>query len=233
MKKINYKRLITSLVAIFLVVAFLLPVALTTTVQAAGSSFMGSYERDALEQADYDSLRKQLEMEQEISIWASEVTDWVRESKRDKKMQEFVQANVKEDLKPLHKFDIMKINREDFVLNDTIRYSHNLMANYITSGMKEVALKLYPDLDAIGIPSTIFRNGLLSHEKRTTINNIDYLKIFDGINATIADLKVGTIRGAELYGLVLENVLNNLKSKSQSSTTKSRYSPMYGKNKMK
>ena len=109
----------------------------------------------------------------------------------------------------------MKMNREDFVLNDTTRYSHNLMANYITSGMKEAALKLYPDLDAIGIPSTIFRNGLLSHEKRTTINNIDYLKIFDGVNATIADLKVGTIRGAELYGLVLENVLNNLKSKTR------------------
>lgn len=136
-------------------------------------------------------------------------------ARKDKKMQEFVNVNIKEDLKPLHKFDITKINRDDYVLNDSIRYSHNLMANYITSGMKEAALKYYPELDAIGIPTTIFRNGILSNDKRTTINNVDYLKIFDGVNATIADLKVGTISGLELYGLVLENVLNNLKSKTR------------------
>lgn len=136
-------------------------------------------------------------------------------ARKDKKMQEFVQVNIKEDLKPLHQFNIYNINREEFVLTDSIRYSNNVMANYITSGIKEAASKQFEDLDAVGIPSTIFRNGILSYEKRTTLNNIDYLKIFDGVNATQANLKVGTILGVELYGLVLENVLNNLKSRTR------------------
>ena len=136
-------------------------------------------------------------------------------ARKDKKMQEFVNVNVKKDLEPLHKFDITKINRDEYVLTDSIRYSNNVMSNYITSGMKEAAKKIYPDLDLVGIPSTIYRNGILSHEKRTTINNIDYMKIFDGVNATIADLKIGSVKGAELYGLILENVLNNLKSKTR------------------
>lgn len=136
-------------------------------------------------------------------------------ARKDKGIQLFVNANVRKDLEPYCRFDITKVNREELVLTNSIRYSNNIMANYITSALRDEARKVYRDLDVVGVPSTIFRNGLLSHEKRTTINNIDYLKIFDGVNAELAELRIGTVTGKELYDLVLENVLNNLKSKTR------------------
>ena len=64
MKKQGFRKLITSFMLLFLFVSFLIPTMFTTTAHAAGSNIMGSYERDDLEQADYDSLKTQLLVEQ-------------------------------------------------------------------------------------------------------------------------------------------------------------------------
>lgn len=47
------------------------------------------------------------------------------------------------------------------------------------------------------------------------MNNMDFLKIFDGVNEDRAKLKYGTVSGKQLYDLILENVLNNLKSRTR------------------
>lgn len=136
-------------------------------------------------------------------------------ARKDRKMQEFINTCIKDDLVPLVKYENPGATPEELVLNDSIRYANSVMINYITSGLKSAAKDLYPDVDLVGIPSTIFRNGLKSNEKRSTLNNIDFLKIFDGVNDNLAPLKIGTVTGKQLYDLILENVLNNLKSRTR------------------
>ena len=79
------------------------------------------------------------------------------------------------------------------LMEQTEFYNNNLLANYFTTSMKSVALKYYPDLDLLALPSTIVRNGLKSNEKRTTLNNMDFMKIFDGVNENQTELKIGSI----------------------------------------
>lgn len=136
-------------------------------------------------------------------------------ARKDQKIQEVVNVNLRKDLVPLVKFEHPNATPEELVLNDSIRFSNNLLANYYTSSMKEEAKKYYPDLDLLALPSTIVRNGLKSNVKRTTLNNMDFLKIFNGVDEKRSKLKVGTITGKQLYDLIFENVLNNLKSRTR------------------
>lgn len=136
-------------------------------------------------------------------------------ARKDQKIQATVNINVKEDLIPLVKYEHPGATPEELVLDDSIRYSNNLLANYFTSAIKTVAKDYFQDLDLVALPSTIIRNGLKSNEKRTTMNNMDFMKIFDGVNEDRAKLKIGKISGKQLYDLILENVLNNLKSRTR------------------
>ena len=136
-------------------------------------------------------------------------------ARKDQKLQETVNINIKKDLIPLVKYEHPGATPEELVLDDSIRYSNSLLANYFTSSMKTVAQKYFTDLDLVALPSTIVRNGLKSNEKRTTMNNMDFLKIFDGVNEDRAKLKYGFVTGKQLYDLILENVLNNLKSRTR------------------
>jgi len=136
-------------------------------------------------------------------------------ARKDQKLQEFVSVNIKKDLDPLVTFVHPEATPEELVLDDSIRYSNNLLANYFTTSMKSMALKYYPDLDLLALPSTIVRSGLKSNEKRTTLNNMDFMKIFDGVNENQTELKIGSVKGSLLYEMILENVLNNLKSRTR------------------
>jgi len=136
-------------------------------------------------------------------------------ARKDQKIQATVNINIKDDLVPLVKYEHPGATPEELVLDDSIRYSNSLLANYFTSALKVVAQDYFHDLDFVALPSTIIRNGLKSNEKRTTMNNMDFLKIFDGVNEDRAKLKYGTITGKQLYDLILENVLNNLKSRTR------------------
>lgn len=136
-------------------------------------------------------------------------------ARKDKKLQEFLSVNIGKDLIPIVKFRNDAGAPEEMVLDDSIRYSNNIMANYVTSAIKRPLREIYPEIDAVGIPSSAFRNGLKSNERRHTLNNLDLLKMFDGISENLSQVKIGKIKGQELYDLILENVENNLKSRTR------------------
>lgn len=140
---------------------------------------------------------------------------YIKAARNDVELNNFVVQNLKKDLVPLVNFNDKKLKKHKIVLDDTIRYSNNIIANYVSSGIKEAAKLKVPQLNAIGIPSTIFRNGLKSNEDRTTFNNIDLIKMFDGVSEHLSEVKVGNITGEELIALVLENTKNNLQDKTR------------------
>lgn len=151
----------------------------------------------------------------EIKSRKYETEKYDKIARKDKKLQGFLNVNVEKDLKPLVYFKDDSGNPEELVLDDSIRYSNNVLANYITSAIKRAIRLDYPDIDAVGIPSTIFRNGLKSNEKRSTFNNLDLMKMFDGVSENLSNVRIGRVNGEELFSLVLENTLNNLKSKTR------------------
>lgn len=152
---------------------------------------------------------------EEIRAKKIETEKYESRARKDARLQEFVNVNIKEDLVPLVYFKDYSGNTEELLLDDSIRYSNNVLANYITSAIKRAVRRKYPEIDAVGIPSTIFRNGLKSNEKRSTFNNMDLMKMFDGVSENLSMVRVGRINGKELFDLVLENVQNNLKSRTR------------------
>ena len=147
-----------------------------------------------------------------------DITKYEPIARKDAKIQEFVNENLREDLVPLVYFKNENLKNSELVLDDSIRYANNVIANYTTSAIKSALKeKGYGDVDAVGIPGSIFRNGLKSHERRSTLNNIDLLKMFDGVNEDLSGVQIGKITGQELLDLIIENVLNNLKSRTRNS----------------
>ncbi len=151
----------------------------------------------------------------EIKSRKYETDKYDKVARKDSNLQGFLNVNVKKDLEPLVYFKDETRQAEELLLDDSIRYSNNVLANYVTSAIKRSARIDYPDIDAVGIPSTIFRNGLKSNERRSTFNNLDLMKMFDGVSENLSKVRVGKINGEELHALVLENTLNNLKSKTR------------------
>lgn len=86
MKKHTFTKLITSFMVFFLAFAFLIPSMITTTASAAGSNIMGSYERDDLEETDYDYLKTQLLIDQELTRWAEEERKKADEEKQNEEI---------------------------------------------------------------------------------------------------------------------------------------------------
>lgn len=154
----------------------------------------------------------------EIRARKFDITKYEPIARKDTKIQEFVNENLKEDLTPLVYFKNENLKNSELVLDDSIRYANNVIANYTTSAIKgALAEKGYPEVDAVGIPGSIFRNGLKSHERRSTLDNIDLLKMFDGVNEDLSGVQIGKITGQELTDLIIENVSNNLISRTRNS----------------
>lgn len=133
----------------------------------------------------------------------------------DREIEPFVQKALREDLIPLVEYTKESGKTEEMLYDNTIRYKNNVLANFITSGIKKAIEDIYPEVDSVGIPSTIIRNGLKSHDRRTTFNNIDLLDMFKGADQNVACLKIGTLTGEEIVKFIAENVRNNLKSKTR------------------
>ena len=133
----------------------------------------------------------------------------------DRDIEPFVQKTLKEDLVPLVKYTPQSGRTEEMLYDNSIRYKNSVLANYITSGIKEAINEIYQEIDCVGLPSTIIRNGLKSHDRRTTFNNIDLLDMFKGADQSVSGLRIGTMSGDELVKFVAENVRNNLKSKTR------------------
>lgn len=89
-----------------------------------------------------------------------------------------------------------------------IRYKNSYLMNYLTSAVKRAVRKnCDPDIFTVALQSSIVCGGL-----KDNANNLEVMKVFDGVSEDLSNLKMGEVKGFELVGLITENILSNLKA---------------------
>lgn len=92
-----------------------------------------------------------------------------------------------------------------------IRYQNSYLMNFLTSAVKNtIKEKIDSDIFAVGIQSSIVRGGLADGA-----NNLAVMKVFDGVSEELSGVQIGEISGEELTGMIVENILDNLKDKNR------------------
>ena len=91
--------------------------------------------------------------------------------------------------------------------SDKIRYANTELTNYLTSTVAEQARKEMPDLASIALQSSYVRGGI-----KEGSNNLNLLKIFDGIDVESQNLNVGNVKGSEIVDIIAKNVKSNLQA---------------------
>ncbi len=124
-------------------------------------------------------------------------------SAENKDVKAFLDKNFVEDVKPLVK---MK-GASELEYSDKIRYANTELTNYLTSTVAEQARKEMPDLASIALQSSYVRGGI-----KEGSNNLNLLKIFDGIDVESQNLNVGNIKGSEIVDIIAKNVKSNLQA---------------------
>lgn len=91
---------------------------------------------------------------------------------------------------------------------DEIRYKNSYLMNYLTSAIKRnIRENIDPDVFTVALQSSIVRGAL-----NDGANNLSVMKIFDGVSEDLSGLQIGSVKGEELVGLIVENILSNLKA---------------------
>lgn len=89
-----------------------------------------------------------------------------------------------------------------------IRYQNSYLMNYLTSAIKRTIREKYdPEIFTVAIQSSIIRGDL-----KDGANNLQVMKVFDGVSEDLSKLKIGEVSGKALVGMITENILDNLKS---------------------
>ncbi len=89
-----------------------------------------------------------------------------------------------------------------------IRYQNSYLMNYLTSALKRVIREKHDaDVFTVALQSSIVRGGL-----ENEADNLKVMKVFDGVSEDLSNLRIGDVKGQELVGLIVENVLSNLKA---------------------
>lgn len=97
-------------------------------------------------------------------------------------------------------------NKLKLAYGDEIRYQNSYLMNFLTSAVKkEIAERIDPDVYAVGLQSSIVRCGI-----ENGADNLTVMKIFDGVSKELSGLESGYVKGEDLVGLIVENVLDNL-----------------------
>ena len=122
-------------------------------------------------------------------------------------LQVFLKENFSEDMKPIVSLRDTKGNPAELDYGDEIRYSNSYLANYLTSAIKRSVRDVEPEVFSVGLQSSIIRGGIKHNS-----NNLDLMKIFDGVSEDLSNLQIGNVTGEELVGLITENVISNLKA---------------------
>ncbi len=122
-------------------------------------------------------------------------------------MQLFLNDSFSEDMKPIVKLKDTKKILTELDYGDEIRYSNSYLANYLTSAIKRSIRDVEPEVFSVGLQSSIIRGGI-----KDKSNNLDLMKIFDGVSEDLSNLQIGNVTGKELTGLITENILGNLKA---------------------
>ena len=124
-------------------------------------------------------------------------------SAENKDVKAFLDKNFVEDVKPLVK---MK-GASELEYSDKIRYANTELTNYLTSTVAEQARKEMPDLASVALQSSYVRGGI-----KEGSNNLNLLKIFDGIDVESQNLNVGNVKGSEIVDIIAKNVKSNLQA---------------------
>ena len=104
-----------------------------------------------------------------------------------------------------------KNNDLKLAYGDEIRYQNSYLMNFLTSAVKqEIVDNIDKDVDAVGLQSSIVRCGI-----ENGADNLTVMKIFDGVSKELMGLESGYVKGEDLAGLIVENVLDNLANPSR------------------
>jgi len=134
----------------------------------------------------------------------------------NEKMEEFPlykysQSMFAKDVAPVISLSDPENEISELEYSDKIRYANSHLANYITSSIKRTLKLKGVDVDIVGVQSSNIRGGLKNNS-----NNLDVMKIFDGVSEKISYLNKGAVTGKELSDLVAENVKANLEAPTRS-----------------
>ncbi len=145
--------------------------------------------------------------ERESRTYASEQYRLEEEEWPQNSIYRMLMNNYEEDHKPLVKIFGGSLGVQAFEYRPNIRSANSNLANFLTTSVKRAIVEIpgQQDVDLVGIQSSIIRGGL-----KHGSNNFDLFKVFDGVSEDLSDVKVGTINGKELTGLIIENVKDNI-----------------------
>lgn len=118
-----------------------------------------------------------------------------------------LQDSFEEDMKPIVDIANYAGDESELDYGNEIRYSNSYLANYLTSAVKRSVREMHPDVFSVAIQSSIIRGGI-----KQDSNNLDLMKVFDGVSENLSNLRIGDVTGYELAGLITENIQANLKA---------------------
>lgn len=122
-------------------------------------------------------------------------------------LQLFLKDNFRKDMVPIVRITDPSCEVHELDYGNEIRYSNSYLANYLTSAVKRSVRKIDPEVFSVGIQSSIIRGGI-KHKS----NNLDLMKVFDGVSEDLSTLQIGSVSGDDVVGLITENIKANLKA---------------------
>ena len=110
--------------------------------------------------------------------------------------------------KELEEDDSVEKGLTSLTYGNEIRYQNSYLMNYLTSAIKRVVREKHDsDVFTVALQSSIVRGGL-----EDEADNLKVMKVFDGVSEDLSNLRIGAVKGKELVGLIVENILSNLKA---------------------
>ncbi|MDD3238027.1 MAG: hypothetical protein PHV37_08035 [Candidatus Gastranaerophilales bacterium] len=154
------------------------------------------------------TLEKNGDIERETSTYFTKL--YKMDNLETNGVKKLLGATFKKDMEPLINIVDKKKELEELPYDNDIRYANSYLANYLTSAIKRSVREDVPDIDIVGVQSSIIRGGL-----KNGSNNLDMMKIFDGVSEDLSGVEVGKVKGEDLVGLIVENVKGNIAAKTR------------------
>lgn len=151
---------------------------------------------------------------EDISFKKYNTSKYKQMALQDKNLQDFVQKNIGEDIKPIISLKGFEEYSDELAYDKSVRHSDKIFVNYVTTAIKEALKISYKKLDSVGLPSEMFRGGIKNPES-DDFTNLDLIKLFGGANDELSNLRKGSVTGEELVYIITQNVLNNIDSPKQ------------------
>ena len=128
-----------------------------------------------------------------------------------KDLMKDVNSMLKEDIKPLVKFNPNIFGINEFIYTTEVRYKNSPYANFLSSALRDYLIEKGFKVDLLGCQSSSIRGSIKEGSA-----NLDLLKTFDGIKDYVAGLEIAPLKGREILDIVIENVLGNIEKPERS-----------------